>query len=55
MKDSLECLEFWADGGVAEPNTPTLEDTSEREVVTPASLIRATYGNMETERRRDDA
>ena len=55
MNDSLGCPEFWADGGVAEPNTPTLEDISEREMVTPASLIRATYGHTETERRRDDA
>lgn len=50
-----DCLEFWADGGVVDGNTPTLDDYSEREVVTPAALIRATYGHMETERRRDDA
>ena len=55
MRDSLGGLEFWADGGVVEINAPTLDDFSERELGTPVSLIRATYGNMETERRRRGA
>lgn len=39
-------LKFWADGGVAEPNNPFLavlgDNRSEREVVTPVSLMKAT-------------
>ena len=53
IKKEVEGLEFWADGGVVETNTPTLDDLSGREVVSPAHLIRATYDTTETERRRE--
>ncbi|MDY0225133.1 MAG: hypothetical protein RBR05_07085, partial [Candidatus Methanomethylophilaceae archaeon] len=46
IKKGLGGLKFWADGGVAEPNNPFLavlgDNRSEREVVTPVSLMRAT-------------
>lgn len=52
IKKEVEGLKFWADGGVVETSTPTLDDLSGREVVSPAYLIRATYDATEMERRR---